>query len=92
MPPPVLCSQGWLLLASMPEWTPGEWDLTMLDFMEYLFDQGYQHGMGARSLAAVMWAAPRLARPMKASSPRAMAALRGWGQGGCRGGPCRRCR
>lgn len=55
-----------------------EWEDILLEWLEEVFMSGKALAMGAKTVSALLWAAPHLGRPLAQVFPRVTRALRGW--------------
>ncbi|CAK0874266.1 unnamed protein product, partial [Prorocentrum cordatum] len=72
---------AWLRLGCLPDWSREDWDCTLVEFVEWLFDKGGAAATAKLVGPALLWGDPRLALgSLRATFPVLQQALKGWVQ------------
>ena len=68
----------WGLWRSLPDWQGPMWDVFLDEYVAWLYENDRPSTVASRTLAAVLWAAPKLGSPIMAILPSAHRSLAGW--------------
>ena len=68
----------WMLQRALPVLSTSQWDVILLDRVEYMFDRGLPKALASRTIAALPWISPALRGVPRFVFPLTTADMQGW--------------